>query len=1317
MQVLGRVRHPRPGAADQLNGRAPAPIFGASARAATERSAAREHLQKLKEPNGNLACLLRQKTERGAGCGSSQLMRGESGAGGAEEVDPSSGRDEVHKPLRVFIKQVYAENSSLGRFLRAWRSQPAQDPGQTTGCKSVGGSACRRGLFPCAAPTLGREGKQSASSRSRQRQSDRALVDDLVTLQVGVASWIACGSTPTPPKSLQAPTTEAHQSMLGLAREQALRFARASRKVKPTVSSGRAGASLVEELRALEKACSEMGDEYLGTLGKAGKAGLRLEAEKLSLPPEGTAGGFDITSLLSAELREAFLDPSVLATKVHVPKAPKIASAASAVWLQVLARLDVCGILWLACERELPRGFSGEDLKSGLFAVGKDDGTLRTILNRVLRNAIEESRDGVTPTFPHGSTLAEIFLEECEKLRISVDDLPDFYHWIRISYARILTNGFGPPISHEEARKMRAWERLTDEQREEITKTGRAATCWGVLPMGDRNSVSFAQEAHANLLREGGGLTDDELIVYRRPWPAGKTAEGVMVDDHAVVHKARATESKAAAEAALQQASSGRVAESADVARDVELVARSLQAYRSHGLAPKPAKSVRFEDGQIDLWGATVHGTEGWVRGKLSVLWRAILVTLELKRLRRTTQRLWRLLLGLWSHSLSFRREGYAFLQEAYAFTERFESDREVRRVPERVLTELTLLVAFASTFEQDLRAPLSATWACTDASSRFAASVEAKLPEHLGVALWAHREQRRGYVRCEPNILGSLAAARDHGDEYEAQVLSNVVARDEDLAEYVRKGEARAPWFEEIVAGTQFEKRFLYRVREDDHINVSEAKAYMTEVRRASRDAKEHRKRRLYGLDSFVAIGAGSKGRASSRRLNPVYRSGAPTLLLCRMHSGFNHIRSAWNPADDPTRGKPVRVAQQRPAWAADASAAAAREALEAAHPVLRQRRGAPRGLFPSTTLQPPEQSAVGRKPSPVETDGEAANPGPRSSSSSSSAASLPRGRPRTREGRALARAEQPSVRHRTLSRTEKNRRAAELQRFKDWLTATQGTSLEATMQQGAEYTAETLADYGGSEFRAGGTKGDYVATINAVCDMRRSWRRAMTPAWDVVSEWSLREPGKPRAPVPEAGVRAAITLACCLRWTAFALFLAFGWCAALRPGELLKLRRRDVTLPTDLASQTSPLFLRLRASKTSRKHGAATHQHARIEAADVIELAEAYLGELRPKDRIFGWKYRAMRAQWDELFKRRLGFERLTPSGLRSGGATDALLAGGLESARLRLRHLVNSRSTERYLQEAGAAFAYARVPPEARARVATLAAATPAAASLRY
>ena len=119
----------------------------------------------------------------------------------------------------------------------------------------------------------------------------------------------------------------------------------------------------------------------------------------------------------------------------------------------------------------------------------------------------------------------------------------------------------------------------------------------------------------------------------------------------------------------------------------------------------------------------------------------------------------------------------------------------------------------------------------------------------------------------------------------------------------------------------------------------------------------------------------------------------------------------------------------------------------------------------------------------------------------------------------------------------------------FKEWLVETHGSTLESIMREGAECTAEKLAEYGGCEFRAGGTKGEYVATINAVADLRRAWRLALTPAWDVVSEWTLREPGKPRVPVPEAGVRAAITLACCLRWTAFALFLALGWCAVLRP------------------------------------------------------------------------------------------------------------------------------------------------------------------------
>ena len=45
-----------------------------------------------------------------------------------------------------------------------------------------------------------------------------------------------------------------------------------------------------------------MGDECLGTLRRSGKAGFKIDAEKLSVPPPGTAGKFDATDLLSDEL-------------------------------------------------------------------------------------------------------------------------------------------------------------------------------------------------------------------------------------------------------------------------------------------------------------------------------------------------------------------------------------------------------------------------------------------------------------------------------------------------------------------------------------------------------------------------------------------------------------------------------------------------------------------------------------------------------------------------------------------------------------------------------------------------------------------------------------------------------------------------------------------------------------------------------------------------------------------------------------------------------------------------------------------------------
>ena len=184
------------------------------------------------------------------------------------------GRAEVHVPLRALIAGSYAENSTLGAVLRVWRSRAASVPAGTGKCKPRG-SNTRRGVFPCAAPVFDRVRGRRSSSRGRQRESDRKVAEELLTLQAGIASRIACGSTATPPKNLPTPASGAHLSMLSLAQEQALRLTRASRVVRPAIDSGRTWANFVD-------ACGEMGDDYLGTLRKTGRAGAKMEAERLS---------------------------------------------------------------------------------------------------------------------------------------------------------------------------------------------------------------------------------------------------------------------------------------------------------------------------------------------------------------------------------------------------------------------------------------------------------------------------------------------------------------------------------------------------------------------------------------------------------------------------------------------------------------------------------------------------------------------------------------------------------------------------------------------------------------------------------------------------------------------------------------------------------------------------------------------------------------------------------------------------------------------------------------------------------------------------
>ena len=68
------------------------------------------------------------------------------------------------------------------------------------------------------------------------------------------------------------------------------------------------------------------------------------------------------------------------------------------------------------------------------------------------------------------------------------------------------------------------------------------------------------------------------------------------------------------------------------------------------------------------------------------------------------------------------------------------------------------------------------------------------------------------------------------------------------------------------------------------------------------------------------MVLGASAKGRSSSTALNGVLRAALPYLLGGDLYPGGVHVNSGDNPADDPSRGQPLRTpSRDRPAWLDD--------------------------------------------------------------------------------------------------------------------------------------------------------------------------------------------------------------------------------------------------------------------------------------------------------------------------------------------------------------------------------------------------------------
>jgi hypothetical protein len=371
--------------------------------------------------------------------------------------------------------------------------------------------------------------------------------------------------------------------------------------------------------------------------------------------------------------------------------------------------------------------------------------------------------------------------------------------------------------------------------------------------------------------------------------------EGVVVDDYNVIGCVPRTLSPTG------------------TAADTLRVQAADAAYAREGRVPKASKCFDHED-IFHIWGGTVDGEGGSSQAGAALQGRLICLALRMLYGGRTTPGYWKAMIGLLSYcAFVGGRTAFAMFDAVY-FEAADLADGEVFLPSGRARCEVECLLAFLPFMYVDLRAPVSERLFATDASSRSAAIVESRVPALTAREMWRFR-YRKGTASTELRTLaGQFADRMDAGlAEHTARALLGLAelaaadAREEGVELDEGAGDPPA-WSAALADALPWKPIWHGPVDVRSHINRKEAVPIGLLARRLARDPSAQGKRYVVAVDSSVNVASWAKGRSRSRALNSVLRRACPEQMLGGVRLGYVHVRSAHNPADDPTRGRPVR-------------------------------------------------------------------------------------------------------------------------------------------------------------------------------------------------------------------------------------------------------------------------------------------------------------------------------------------------------------------------------------------------------------------------
>jgi integrase len=214
-------------------------------------------------------------------------------------------------------------------------------------------------------------------------------------------------------------------------------------------------------------------------------------------------------------------------------------------------------------------------------------------------------------------------------------------------------------------------------------------------------------------------------------------------------------------------------------------------------------------------------------------------------------------LVGIWSWAFLARRPFFALFSAVYRFVE--SADFRVYTIWPTVRNELNMAIKLAPLLLTNLAAPWFGSMFAVDASSSGQGVVMAKL---------------------DPAVLATVATLPLPSEEQLKDPAPHPTT-------------VEAGWV--VVVASKWHK--------DEHINLQEATAVKTALRRAASSPAAAGSRILVWSDSMVVTCAIRKGRSSSFALLARLRSQTALILAMDFYVHINWIPTDFNPADEPSR------------------------------------------------------------------------------------------------------------------------------------------------------------------------------------------------------------------------------------------------------------------------------------------------------------------------------------------------------------------------------------------------------------------------------